>query len=167
MQQTVQPPSLAVSLHGELSVHATLVAVHGRGVLICGAPATGKSRLALAMLSARHRLVADDLVLIRRNPATDNWRGRGVPGWLGTLAPRGEPPRDIRAEFGDEAALETCVLHAVVTLDALIPLERRTATHLEMLGLPRLTPPSSASPAAQVETIVHWLDSPATSRICN
>ena len=47
-------------------IHGVLVAVLNRGTLICGASGTGKSELALELISRGHRLVADDAVCIFR-----------------------------------------------------------------------------------------------------
>lgn len=47
------------------SVHASAVAVAGRGLLILGPSGSGKSSLALAMMAQGARLVADDRVLLR------------------------------------------------------------------------------------------------------
>ena len=48
------------------SVHGVLVEVFGIGVLIMGDSGVGKSETALALVERNHRLVADDLVEIRR-----------------------------------------------------------------------------------------------------
>jgi HPr kinase/phosphorylase len=48
------------------SVHGTLVEVFGIGVLIQGDSGVGKSETALALIERSHRLVADDVVEIRR-----------------------------------------------------------------------------------------------------
>jgi len=48
------------------SVHGVLVEVFGIGVLIVGDSGVGKSEAALALIERNHRLVADDLVEIRR-----------------------------------------------------------------------------------------------------
>jgi serine kinase of HPr protein (carbohydrate metabolism regulator) len=47
-------------------VHATTVAIGGRGVLIRGAPGSGKSDLALRLIDAGARLVADDQTEVAR-----------------------------------------------------------------------------------------------------
>jgi HPr kinase/phosphorylase len=48
------------------TVHGTLVEVFGIGVLIQGDSGVGKSETALALIEHNHRLVADDVVEIRR-----------------------------------------------------------------------------------------------------
>lgn len=47
-----------------LTLHATCVAVEGRGVLITGPSGSGKSSLALALMAHGARLVADDQVTL-------------------------------------------------------------------------------------------------------
>jgi HPr kinase/phosphorylase len=49
-----------------LNLHASAVALDGRGALILGASGTGKSGLALRMMALGARLVADDRVLVVR-----------------------------------------------------------------------------------------------------
>jgi HPr kinase/phosphorylase len=48
------------------SVHGVLVEVFGIGALLLGDSGVGKSETALALIERNHRLVADDLVEIRR-----------------------------------------------------------------------------------------------------
>jgi serine kinase of HPr protein (carbohydrate metabolism regulator) len=48
-----------------MMIHATCVACDGRAVLLCGAPGSGKSDLALRLIDAGARLVADDQVILR------------------------------------------------------------------------------------------------------
>ena len=47
-----------------LTLHATCVAVEGRGVLVTGPSGSGKSSLALALMAHGARLVADDRVTL-------------------------------------------------------------------------------------------------------
>ena len=46
-------------------VHATCVAIGDSALLLCGPPGSGKSDLALRLIEADARLVADDRVLLR------------------------------------------------------------------------------------------------------
>ncbi|MGL5009215.1 MAG: HPr kinase/phosphorylase [Paracoccaceae bacterium] len=46
---------------GQLTLHATAVAIEGRGVLITGGSGSGKSTLALALIGLGAVLVSDDL----------------------------------------------------------------------------------------------------------
>lgn len=63
-------------------VHATCVAVAGRGVLLLGPPGCGKSDLALRLIDSGAALVADDQVVLARRgddvvaSAPDELRGR-------------------------------------------------------------------------------------------
>lgn len=50
----------------ETILHASCVALNGRGLLITGASGSGKSGLALALMSHGATLVADDRVIVRR-----------------------------------------------------------------------------------------------------
>ena len=47
-------------------IHATSVALNGRGLLICGASGSGKSSLALALMALGAELVADDQTELQR-----------------------------------------------------------------------------------------------------
>ena len=55
---------------GALTLHATCVAVEGRGVLITGPSGSGKSSLALALMAHGARLVADDRVTLSLREGT-------------------------------------------------------------------------------------------------
>lgn len=49
------------------TIHATAVALNGRGVLLIGPPGSGKSDLALRLVAAGWQLVADDRVVLTRD----------------------------------------------------------------------------------------------------
>jgi len=55
---------------GELTLHATCVAVGEHGVLITGPSGSGKSDLALRLIDDGARLVADDLTTVRAEDGT-------------------------------------------------------------------------------------------------
>lgn len=83
-------------------LHATSVAVDRAGVLILGPSGSGKSSLALALLSLGARLIADDRTIVRRRddllwasvPPTLSGRieARGV----GILGAEAAPPTPLR-----------------------------------------------------------------------
>jgi len=50
---------------GSLMMHATAVAIDGRGVLICGPSGSGKSSLALQLMALGADLIADDATILR------------------------------------------------------------------------------------------------------
>jgi len=53
----------------EVVLHATAVAVGGRGLLILGRSGAGKSSLALQLIALGARLVADDRTRVTLGPA--------------------------------------------------------------------------------------------------
>ena len=57
---------LAVELAPSISVHGVLVDIFGEGVLIMGESGIGKSEAALELVHRGHRLVSDDVVVIRK-----------------------------------------------------------------------------------------------------
>ena len=58
---------LADEFSPETSVHGTALDCYGVGCLIVGAPGIGKSETALELVERGHRLVADDMVQLRRS----------------------------------------------------------------------------------------------------
>ncbi len=57
---------LCVQLAPRTTMHACFIEVYGEGVLITGKSGVGKSETALELVKRGHRLVADDIVEIRR-----------------------------------------------------------------------------------------------------
>lgn len=57
---------LAEEFSPDTTVHGTVVDCYGVGCLIVGAPGVGKSETALELVERGHRLVADDVVAIKR-----------------------------------------------------------------------------------------------------
>ena len=57
---------LNVMLAPRISMHGVLVEAYGEGILILGESGVGKSETALELVKRGHRLIADDLVEIRR-----------------------------------------------------------------------------------------------------
>jgi serine kinase of HPr protein (carbohydrate metabolism regulator) len=98
----------------ERLVHATCVAIGGRGVLLRGASGSGKSDLALRLIDEGAKLVSDDQVrisrrgekLIARAPRTIagkiEVRGIGIVA----LAPRASVPIAIVVDLTSRAKIE-------------------------------------------------------------
>ena len=57
---------LGVELAPSVSIHGVLVEVYGEGILITGESGIGKSEAALELIRRGHRLVSDDVVVIRK-----------------------------------------------------------------------------------------------------
>ena len=99
----------------ETQVHGDLVELHGLGVLLLGKSGIGKSEAALDLVSRGHRLVADDVVVVRRISLT-LLRGRAA-GVLGHhMEIRGLGVIDVEALFGTLATLEERHIDFVVEL---------------------------------------------------
>lgn len=58
---------LADEFSPETSLHATALDVYGVGCLIVGQPGVGKSETALELVERGHRLIADDMVRLRKS----------------------------------------------------------------------------------------------------
>ncbi|MGH9458705.1 MAG: HPr(Ser) kinase/phosphatase [Thermoanaerobaculia bacterium] len=59
---------LEESMAPHITMHAGLLDVYGIGVLLTGDSGIGKSECGLDLVSRGHRLIADDMVIIRRHP---------------------------------------------------------------------------------------------------
>lgn len=82
--------------------HGTLVDVYGVGLLFTGRSGIGKSECALDLIERGHRLVADDIVEIRRT-AEDVLIGRYREVLRHHLEIRGIGPIDVQSIFGIRA----------------------------------------------------------------
>jgi HPr kinase/phosphorylase len=97
----------------EANVHGDLVELHGLGVLILGKSGIGKSEAALDLVSRGHRLVADDVVLVRRLPPSV-LRGRAARLLEHHMEIRGLGVIDVEALFGTLATLDERQIDIVV-----------------------------------------------------
>lgn len=70
-------------------IHASAVAVAGRGLLILGASGSGKSSLALEMMALGATLIADDQVLVGASREGGPPMLRPVPALAGRIEARG------------------------------------------------------------------------------
>jgi len=96
-------------------VHGVLVDVFSHGTLIVGEAGIGKSECALELIYRGHRLVADDVVVIRR---THNHGLRGEPHVLlsNFLELRGVGIIDVQKHFGMTASSPSVGVSLVIEL---------------------------------------------------
>ena len=99
----------------EANLHGDLVEMHGLGVLILGKSGIGKSEAALDLISRGHRLVADDVVQVRRISPTVV-RGRAARLLEHHMEIRGLGVIDVEALFGTLATLDERQVDLVVEL---------------------------------------------------
>src|SRR5687767_2520321 len=97
---------------GAIQLHGVLVRVEGMGVLLLGESGTGKSECALELISAGHRLVADDVVEVSRRG--DRIVGTSPPFTRHLLAIRRMGIINVRDLFGEgviesESYIDLCV----------------------------------------------------------
>lgn len=111
---------LARKLADSTSLHGVFMDVLGMGVLITGDSGSGKSELALELISRGHGLVADDVVEMTR-VAPDVIEGR-CPGLLRDfLEVRGLGLLNIRTIFGETASRRKMRLKLIVHLHRQLP----------------------------------------------
>ena len=85
-----------MSARGSETVHATCVAIGGRGVLILGLSGSGKSDLALRLIDRGARLVSDDYTLVTAKGG--RLTGRAPPAIAGKMEVRGVGLVEMEAE---------------------------------------------------------------------
>lgn len=126
-----------------LTLHGVFMEVCGMGVLMTGAPAIGKSELALELISRGHRLVADDAVEVR---AMDAQTVEGFcPEMLRDMMEvRGLGIVNVRRLFGETAVKYRKNLKLIIDLipadacaDAYVEIDRfhMRASQVEILGV--------------------------------
>jgi HPr kinase/phosphorylase len=94
--------------------HGTLLDVLGIGVLVVGKSGIGKSETALDLVVRGHRLVADDVIVIRRHGAHLTGRGAGILGHH--MEVRGLGIINIKDLFGISSVREAKKIELVVEL---------------------------------------------------
>ncbi len=113
----------------EIDLHGDLVEMHALGILILGKSGIGKSEVALDLVWRGHRLVADDVVRVRRISPTV-LRGRAVELLRHHMEIRGLGVIDVEAMFGTLATLDERQIDLVVELT-----EWEDAADVDRLGL--------------------------------
>ncbi len=113
----------------QTQMHGALLEVFHLGALILGRSGIGKSEAAIDLVSRGHRLVADDVVVIRREGPSELIGSR--PRLLGLHVEfRGLGIADVASLFGLLATLEECRIDLVLELE-----ESELGNDIERLGI--------------------------------
>jgi HPr kinase/phosphorylase len=108
---------IRANLAVETSVHGVLLEIFGVGVLILGPSGIGKSECAMDLVMRGHRLVADDLIFIRRvSGQTLVGRGPELAGYHMEI--RGLGIINIKDLFGVAAIMASKKIDLVVRLES-------------------------------------------------
>ncbi len=107
---------LCVQLAPRQTVHAGLIEVFGEGVLITGESGVGKSETALELIKRGHRMVADDLVEIRR-VSNKTLVGSAPDIIRHFIEIRGIGFLDVRRLYGVGSVKMTENIHLVISLE--------------------------------------------------
>ena len=98
------------------AIHGSLADVYGVGLLFVGASGIGKSECVLDLVERGHRLVADDVVRIRRR-GIDVLIGRAIAQQQFHMEIRGIGIIDVRALFGIRSVRQQKRVEVVVQLE--------------------------------------------------
>jgi HPr kinase/phosphorylase len=98
------------------TVHGSLADVFGVGLLFTGGSGIGKSECVLDLVERGHRLVADDLVIVRRR-GTDLLIGRGHEHQHHYMEIRGVGLIDVPSIFGIHAVRQQKRIEVIVRLE--------------------------------------------------
>jgi HPr kinase/phosphorylase len=98
------------------AIHGSLADVYGVGLLFVGASGIGKSECVLDLVERGHRLVADDVVLVRRR-GFDVLIGQAHEHQQHHMEIRGIGIIDVRALFGVRAVRQQKRIEVVVQLE--------------------------------------------------
>ncbi len=107
---------LNVQLAPRTSIHGVLVDVYGEGVLIMGESGIGKSEAALELIKRGHRLVSDDVVIIKK-VSDDTLVGTAPDVTRHFIELRGIGIIDVKALFGVESVMNTQNINFVIQLE--------------------------------------------------
>lgn len=107
---------LNVQLAPCISIHGVLVDVYGVGVLIRGESGIGKSESALELVKRGHRLVADDVVEIRK-VSDETLVGTASEITRHFIELRGIGIIDVKALFGVQSVRKTQNIDMVIRLE--------------------------------------------------
>ena len=107
---------LNVELAPRISIHGVLVDVYGEGILIMGESGIGKSEAALELIKRGHRLVADDVVEIKK-VSDETLIGISPDITRHFIELRGIGIIDVKTLFGVESVKNTQAIDLVIKLE--------------------------------------------------
>jgi len=138
-------------------LHGVLMDVLGVGVMMVGKSGIGKSETALDLVIRGHRLVADDVILVRRHGNQISGRGAGILGHHMEI--RGLGIINVKDLYGISAVREAKVVELVVELhewDANVEYDRLgfddQIEHLLEVAVPKLKLP--VRPGRNIATLI-------------
>ena len=160
-------PWLEDAFAPQTTMHGSLADVYGVGLLFMGQSGIGKSECVLDLVERGHRIVADDLVMVRRK-GKDILIGRGHELQRHYMEIRGVGLVDIPAIFGIRAVRQQKRIEVVVQLEEWrhgAPVERTgldgETTDVLGVGIPRVTvalnPGKNITVIAEVIAMHHLL----------
>ena len=106
---------LNVELAPRISIHGVLVDVYGEGILIMGESGIGKSEAAIELIKRGHRLVADDVVEIKK-VSDETLIGTSPDITRHFIELRGIGIIDVKTLFGVESVKNTQSIDLVINL---------------------------------------------------
>ena len=106
---------LKVELAPRITIHGVLVDVYGEGILIMGESGIGKSEAALELIKRGHRLVADDVVEIKK-VSDETLIGTSPDITRHFIELRGIGIIDVKTLFGVESVKNTQAIDLVIKL---------------------------------------------------
>lgn len=107
---------LNVELAPRITIHGVLVDVYGEGILITGESGIGKSEAALELIKRGHRLVADDVVEIKK-VSDETLIGTSPDITRHFIELRGIGIIDVKTLFGVESVKNTQSIDLVIKLE--------------------------------------------------
>lgn len=121
------------------SVHGTLIKVFGKGVLLIGKSAVGKSEAALDLVTRTHQIVCDDLVKAEYDADADVVFAKRSVKYPHHISIRGIGLVDVPKTFGPKYAADQCAIDVVVELVRDQPIETFDSVGLETMTYPLLS----------------------------